>query len=108
MGIIFALTNGTFLEMDSEFFLVQHIFNQRLSGLKEDSFSFVSLIPAFFLYGMKKFSQNTLCIKTQRFSLTIAIPAYNEKDSIGEVAREALLAAQKYTSEYEILLVDDG
>ncbi len=25
--------------------------------------------------------------KTQRFSLTIAIPAYNEKDSIGEVAR---------------------
>lgn len=41
-------------------------------------------------------------------SLTIAIPAYNEKDSIGEVAKDAILAAQTYTSEYEILLVDDG
>ena len=108
MGIIFALTNGTFLEMDSEFFLVQHIFNQRLSGLKEDSFSFVSLIPAFFLYGMKKFFTKHSMHKNTALSLTIAIPAYNEKDSIGEVAREALLAAQKYTSEYEILLVDDG
>jgi dolichol-phosphate mannosyltransferase len=41
-------------------------------------------------------------------SLTIAIPAYNEEDSIRKVASEAIEAAKLYTSNYEILLVDDG
>jgi len=41
-------------------------------------------------------------------SITVAIPAYNEADSILAVASEALTAASSYTKDYELLLVDDG
>jgi glycosyltransferase involved in cell wall biosynthesis len=41
-------------------------------------------------------------------SLTIAIPAYNEEDSIRDVVSEAIEAAKSFTSDFEVLLVDDG
>lgn len=42
------------------------------------------------------------------YSLTIAIPAYNEASSLERVLTSALRAAQKYANEYEVLVVDDG
>lgn len=42
------------------------------------------------------------------FSLTIAIPAYNEEGSVQRVALQALRAAKALTDKYEILLVNDG
>jgi glycosyltransferase involved in cell wall biosynthesis len=41
-------------------------------------------------------------------SLTIAIPAFNEAETIESVAKEALRVGHKVTKDLEILLIDDG
>ena len=41
-------------------------------------------------------------------SLAIAIPAYNEEGSVRRVIESALSAAKSLTSDFEILIVDDG
>lgn len=41
-------------------------------------------------------------------SLTIAIPAFNEQDSLKAIVIRAIKVAQALTKDYEILLVDDG
>lgn len=41
-------------------------------------------------------------------SLTIAIPAYNEHDSLSDVVADALRVGKTVTSKLEILIVDDG
>jgi glycosyltransferase involved in cell wall biosynthesis len=42
------------------------------------------------------------------YSLTIAIPAYNEEESLPEVITKAVAAAKTNVPVYEILIVDDG
>lgn len=42
------------------------------------------------------------------YSLTIAIPAYNEEESLPQVISKAIAAAKMFVSAYEILIVDDG
>lgn len=42
------------------------------------------------------------------FSLTIAIPAYNEARSLHKVVKESLAFANANFKKYEILLIDDG
>jgi glycosyltransferase involved in cell wall biosynthesis len=41
-------------------------------------------------------------------SLTVACPAYNEEQSIERVAREVLEFVPRLTSDFELLIVDDG
>ena len=41
-------------------------------------------------------------------SLTIAIPAYNEEESIGMVIKNILRDGPKYLSDFEIVIIDDG
>jgi len=41
-------------------------------------------------------------------SISITLPAYNEKDNLKDVVLEALSVVKKITSDYEILIVDDG
>lgn len=41
-------------------------------------------------------------------SLTVAIPAFNEQATLEKVSREAISAAAKITSNFELLLVNDG
>lgn len=41
-------------------------------------------------------------------SITIAIPAYNEAETIGWVIRKTLRDLPKYFADYEIVVVDDG
>lgn len=47
-------------------------------------------------------------MKHIRQSLTIAIPAYNEEASLSAVVKNAVEAARSVTSDYEIVIVDDG
>jgi glycosyltransferase involved in cell wall biosynthesis len=42
------------------------------------------------------------------YSLTIAIPAYNEASSLRDVVSKSLAAAKSLSAVYEILIVDDG
>jgi dolichol-phosphate mannosyltransferase len=42
------------------------------------------------------------------YSLTIAIPAYNEEESLPDVISRAIAAAKTLVPVYEILIVDDG
>jgi glycosyltransferase involved in cell wall biosynthesis len=42
------------------------------------------------------------------YSLTIAIPAYNEEETLSNVVSGAITAAKTLVSVYEILIVDDG
>lgn len=42
------------------------------------------------------------------YSLTIAIPAYNEEESLPQVVLKAIATAKALVSVYEILIVDDG
>lgn len=41
-------------------------------------------------------------------SITVAIPAFNEEETLEKVANEAISAMKKITSDYELLLVNDG
>lgn len=47
-------------------------------------------------------------MKRNHISLSVAIPVYNEEESIRQVVRDASIAVSKMTSDYEIVLVDDG
>ena len=42
------------------------------------------------------------------YSLTIAIPAYNEEHALGDVIMKADKAARSFVSVFEILVIDDG
>lgn len=46
--------------------------------------------------------------KIHNSSLTIAIPAYNEEESIAAVIKDTLRDAPKYFSDFELVIVDDG
>ncbi len=46
--------------------------------------------------------------RSNRQSLSITIPAFNEETTIAEVYRQAREEAGRITSDYEIVLVDDG
>ena len=41
-------------------------------------------------------------------SLSLVLPAYNEEENIGEVARDALAALPRFTDAFEIIIVGDG
>lgn len=41
-------------------------------------------------------------------SLSISIPAYNEKETLSQVVRESLDVAKNITAQFEILIIDDG
>ncbi len=45
---------------------------------------------------------------SKRIVLTVAIPAYNEQESLAETVEKSIAAAKRITAAYEILLVDDG
>ncbi|MDO8658536.1 MAG: glycosyltransferase family 2 protein [Candidatus Levybacteria bacterium] len=47
-------------------------------------------------------------MKQKNYSITIAIPVYNEEETIKKVIENALSAVKKLTKEYELLLVNDG
>jgi len=42
------------------------------------------------------------------YSLSIVLPCYNEAANVERVARAALAVAEQTTSEYEVIVVDDG
>lgn len=44
----------------------------------------------------------------KRVSLTISIPAFNEEETLEKVVNEALIELKKITTNYELVLVDDG
>jgi len=46
--------------------------------------------------------------KPRLSSLTIAIPAYNEEESIGEVIKDILRDGPKYVGDFEVVIIDDG
>ncbi|MFN8676726.1 MAG: glycosyltransferase family 2 protein [Thermomicrobiales bacterium] len=41
-------------------------------------------------------------------SLSLVLPAFNEEENIGEVAREALTTLPRFADEFQIIIVDDG
>jgi glycosyltransferase involved in cell wall biosynthesis len=41
-------------------------------------------------------------------SISVVLPAYNEEANVGQSARKAMEAVALHTSEYEVIVVDDG
>lgn len=47
-------------------------------------------------------------MKKPRYSITVSIPAFNEEKTLRQVAIEVINEIRKITSDYQLLLVDDG
>lgn len=66
-------------------------------------YSLVVGVPAKVIGSSKRF-----LAKMEKESLSIVIPAYNEKDTVEYVVKEATKAANDLKIPYEIVLIDDG
>lgn len=66
-------------------------------------FSLVVGVPAKIVGTSKKFLKDV-----EKESLSVVIPAYNEKDTIKNVVKEATEALKNLKIDYEIVLIDDG
>lgn len=66
-------------------------------------YSLVVGIPAKVIGSSKKFLKGV-----EQESLSVVIPAYNEKDTIEDVVTEAIRELKNLKIDYEIVLIDDG
>lgn len=66
-------------------------------------YSLVMGVPAKIVGSSKKFLKDV-----ERDSLSVVIPAFNEKDTIEDVVKEATEALKDMKIDYEIVLIDDG
>ena len=47
-------------------------------------------------------------MRKSRESISIFFPCYNDEKSIGKLVEDAFKTTQKLTSDYEIIVIDDG
>lgn len=66
-------------------------------------YSLVVGVPAKVIGSSKKFLKNI-----ENESISVVIPAYNEKETIEQVAKDAIVAMKKLGIDYELVLVNDG
>lgn len=71
--------------------------------MKVSPYSLVAGVPAKIIGSSKKFLKGV-----EKESISVVIPAFNEKSTIEKVAEEALTILRKLKMDYEIVLVDDG
>lgn len=71
--------------------------------MKVPPYSIVAGVPAKVIGTSKKLLKGV-----EDGSISVTIPAYNEEKNIETVVKEAIGSVRKITSNYEILLIDDG
>lgn len=72
-------------------------------GMTVPPYSIVGGVPAKIIGSSKKFLKGV-----EKESISVVIPAYNEKVTIADVVKDALEILKKLKIDYEIVLVDDG
>lgn len=72
-------------------------------GMKIPPFSLVAGVPGKIIGSSKKFLKGV-----EKESISVTIPAFNEEKNIATVIKDAVNTVSKITTDYEIVLVDDG
>ncbi len=57
---------------------------------------------------IKPFKNTIECVMDKENSVSVILPAYNEEENIEHAGRLCLKACEKYFSEVELIIVDDG